>query len=210
VGGALTGFFEVLWSFDGQSLFYWGWTTGTNTGLHRIDLAAKEFHYYPDEGGFNTMNFSWSPDGRQFAYVDEDDDGELALFLRDEVTGQSRVLSREYIPYRPPVWSPDGTHLVFEVYRYASSGPHDVELYILELATGDITPIPGDGESSRWPVWSPDGTFIAYSAGVFSSDEPFSSNIVVVNRQGRFVRRLAHTEGEARAYAWTTLPRGCG
>lgn len=64
-----------------------------------------------------------------------------------------------------PVWSPDGARLAFispcnlnqEVYL-------GTNLFILDVASGGVTPLPSAAGGDFDPTWSPDGTRIAFSS----------------------------------------------
>jgi len=56
-----------------------------------------------------------------------------------------------------PVWSPDGSKLLFRSWR------GDVpDLWVRDLQTGSIARVTDDATVEMWPRWSPDGTKVAY------------------------------------------------
>jgi TolB protein len=65
-----------------------------------------------------------------------------------------------------PAVSPDGTRLAFASNR---DGPWD--LYLLELASGDVSRLTDTPEYDGSPTWSPDGEFLAY--------ETYSGNLAI-------------------------------
>jgi dipeptidyl aminopeptidase/acylaminoacyl peptidase len=96
--------------------------------VERVDGADNKYRSaiwcYPVGGGTprqltagtsrdNSPN--WSPDGRQLAFVSEDDDGNLQVFLIDADGGERRQLTRLLQHVVSLVWSPDGTRILVTV-----------------------------------------------------------------------------------------------
>ena len=106
----------------------------------------------------NDVPFEYSPDGTQLAYAQRAGDG-TAITIADADGSDSHEvgvgLSAEQI-----AWGPDGTTIAFVAPEGTGGGGSDVS--ILDLATGDVTPLPklhgGDWVSI---AWSPDGASIA-------------------------------------------------
>lgn len=95
---------------------------------------------------------SWSPDGRQLVYAMG---GSL---WRQEIGSQTayQLTDGEGYDYQPD-WSPDGKEILFV--RYTGKA---VEVMLLELATGEVTPLTENGAANLEPKWSPDGQAIAF------------------------------------------------
>jgi serine/threonine protein kinase len=106
---------------------------------------------------FSTHNLELSPNGRRVA-VDRDVQGNTAIWLIDAARGvPSRLTFNAAVDGRP-IWSPDGSRIVFwsnrkgtiDLYQKASSGAGSEEP-LLESA---LNKYPQD--------WSPDGRFLLY------------------------------------------------
>lgn len=94
------------------------------------------------------------------------------LFLADMVDvlassgeRQARATQLTDGPYDEsvPAWSPDGRSIAFASNR--SSEPDDnynLDIWTIELASGNVTRLTSDAGEDTQPVWAPDGRHIAY------------------------------------------------
>jgi TolB protein len=101
---------------------------------------------------------TWSPDGTELIYSMQ------GTLWRQRVGSPvaAQLTSGPVYDYQPD-WSPDGRTVVFA--RYA----HDrVELELLDLTSGNITPLTTNGAVNLEPRWSPDGTRIAFVSSLFN------------------------------------------
>src|SRR5712691_8883376 len=101
---------------------------------------------------------AWSPDGTELIYSMQ---GSLWRQRVDSPVA-AEITSGPAYDYQPD-WSPDGRTVVFA--RYA----HDaIELELLDLASGNVTPLTTNGAVNLEPRWSPDGTRIAFVSSLFN------------------------------------------
>lgn len=131
----------------------------------------------------------WSPDGKQIAYRAGLPQRPKHIFIVPAGGGPSR----ELFPGdsgRPeegiPTWSADGKSIVFGRLHYS---PGTIAIYILELATGKISVVPGSG--GLWtPRWSPDGRFLA--ALIPTSDSSVSTGLMLFDFSTRQWKTLLY------------------
>lgn len=88
--------------------------------------------------------------------------------------------------------SPDGTKLA---YPATNDG-----IYIMDLATSEVTPLPGTGNGDFNPVWSPDGQQIVFNRGMGVFD------LFITNLDGSEIRPL--TNGGVQEWTVGWLPDG--
>ena len=126
-------------------------------------LDAAEARSGPESQG-DPGPMRLSTDGRWVALGDHDR-SEATLELIDLSTGD--VVRHELPPARsvqPVTWSADGSRLAFvsgdEPTNPYSPRPHLGDLFVLDLASGDVEPVPGGG-GARTAAFSPDGLQIA-------------------------------------------------
>ena len=97
-----------------------------------------------------TWAASWFPDDRRIAYSHED-----TLIVMDL---QTRAATRYHTPVkgrlvRTPAVSPDGTKVIFQVFRHGA--------WLLDLADGSMQRVLTDPTAEEF-AWSPDGRRIAF------------------------------------------------
>jgi TolB protein len=99
---------------------------------------------------------AWSPDGKELVYSMQ------GLLWRQRLgSTEARQLTDGPYDYQPD-WSPDGRQIVYASYRR-----NDIDLRVLNLATGESTPLVSDGSVNLEPRWSPDGRRIAFTSTAY-------------------------------------------
>jgi Cu/Zn superoxide dismutase len=121
------------------------WITEVDGGPPRQLTFAPDVEIYP----------AFSPDGRSLAYLSQGPGRPPELWL----IGVDGRAPRRLLGIESPnrlAWSPDGTHL-------AVREEVDRKLHLLNVETGEVTPLTrGDGDHF-YPTWSPDGGQLAYA-----------------------------------------------
>jgi WD40 repeat protein len=97
-----------------------------------------------------TWSASWFPDDRRVCYSHED-----TLVVRELESGRTRSFASPVARHlvRTPAVSPDGTQIIFQVYRQGA--------WILDLQTGAMRPVLADPTAEEF-AWSPDGRRVAF------------------------------------------------
>ncbi|MYB31771.1 MAG: hypothetical protein F4Y20_04400, partial [Acidobacteria bacterium] len=73
--------------------------------------------------------------------------------------GQPQQLTSTGFDDREPAWSPDGARIAFSSDR---AGSYDI--WILDVATGDVTPVTSSLGNESQPAWTPDGEGVVFVA----------------------------------------------
>jgi Tol biopolymer transport system component len=125
----------------------------------------------------NNMLPSWSPDGKQIAYIGSNVDG-FHVYVTDAVGQMARQFSYEFVsPSTYPVWSSDGKWILLSVSQMDIG-----ETVILDSHTGQSYLLPqyiGSGS------WSPDNQSILYQS---------SSESGVAHLYGMDIHCLEHVD----------------
>ena len=122
---------------------------------------------------------AWAPDGVRIAYVSFEDRTRSAVFVQDRQRGtREKVLQREGIN-GAPAFSPDGTRLAV-----ALSFQGDLDVYVLELASGALTRVTEGGSIDTEPAWIDDDTL------VFTSDRSGGPQLYEAPASGGRAKRV--------------------
>lgn len=105
------------------------------------------------------MSPAWSPDGQWLAYVSFESK-HSAIYVQLVRTGERRQVSARAGVNGAPAWSPDGKKLALTL--GGSNGNPDI--YILDLATQNLTRITDDPAIDTEPAWSPDGRSLYFTS----------------------------------------------
>ncbi|MGH8161922.1 MAG: Tol-Pal system beta propeller repeat protein TolB, partial [Gammaproteobacteria bacterium] len=126
------------------------------------------------------MSPDWSPNGQEIAYS-EFDGTQSHIYVQNVSTGKRKsVLAHKGINSAPE-FSPDGKTLAVAL----SSSPGNVDIYLLNLASGHLRQLTHSPAIDTGPAWMPNG-----QALVFTSDRGGSPQIYEVQLSGGTPQRL--------------------
>jgi len=97
--------------------------------------------------GGQSMSPSWSPNGKQIAYVVER--GGYQVFVMDADGRNPRQLTTSG-SNEAPSWSPDSRHVVFSSNRTGRA-----QLWTVNVEIGEERPVPNIELMSQGPSWGP-------------------------------------------------------
>jgi Tol biopolymer transport system component len=144
---------------------------------------------------------TWSPDGKQIAFVSARDGGDSGMLDLYAVTLDGLQVTRltwASEPVTQPSWAPGGKQIAFTV--GFAEGPN-TDIYVLTLDSKQLTRLtdgpdtPGVDEAA---TWSPDGKQIAF----ISTRSGTNRDAYVMNADGKAVTRLTYTASDEWDPAW--------
>jgi Tol biopolymer transport system component len=147
--------FQPAWAPDGFRITFAN-TVGTSTGggiwiINSDGTGGARV-------GSTVQNDSWptfSPDGRQIAFMRNQNRYDRLFVVNVDGTGLRSVMPDATVHVADPEWSPDGS-------RFAFSNGGDVFIVNVD-GSGLRTLTTAESGNARHPSWSPDGSRIAYS-----------------------------------------------
>jgi TolB protein len=135
------------------------------------------------------MSPSWSPNGRQIAYVSFE--GKRAgIYLEDVSSGGRRLLSSFPGINGAPAWSRDGRKLALVLSK--SGSPN---IYVMDIASRSLTQMTHDFYINTEPSWAPDGRSL-----IFTSNRGGGVQVYQINLGSRAVSRVSY-DGDYNARA---------
>ena len=103
---------------------------------------------------------SISPDGRKIAFISRGQD----VYLMDIDGGNLVNITHDAADNDFPVWSPDGSRIIFERFSGASDLPGDTwDLWIMNSDGTNQVRLTDFADDEKSPTWSPDGRKIAFT-----------------------------------------------
>ena len=96
--------------------------------------------------------------------------------MLDLATGEITRLTDNDAADRTPVWSPDGSRLI-----YVSDEAGDDDLYLVNANGGNSLQITRSAEHDRTPAWSPDGSQVAFARETANGSDVMTFNTACIS-----------------------------
>jgi Lysyl oxidase/WD40-like Beta Propeller Repeat len=123
-----------------------------------VERAGRIVILRADGGGERPLRAglqpAWSPGGRRIAFTDGDN-----LFLVSEKGGRARQVTSAAGAQTAPAWSPDGLRLA-----YVTDELGALDIQMLDLRTGAVTPLTADPAADVEPVFTANGRHIVFTS----------------------------------------------
>lgn len=158
----------------------------------------------PDDPGIYSADPSYSPNGMRIAFercigpIVNDTCTYEGLFVMSADGSNTIQITFENLtsPFQDGEvqWSPDGTHFVFQRFRFSDSSTAVFTVRIDGTDFRRLTPWQLDGEH---PDWSPDGNLIVFESYGDGAPPGISTNVFTVRPDGSHLEQVTHNDGGA-------------
>lgn len=128
------------------------------------------------------LSLSWSPNGKQIAYVAYRSNGRTAIYIQNVASGKRRLISSFKGINGAPRFSSDGSKLVLTLSKYGNP-----EICTFDLRTRRLKRLTFNTAIDTEPSWSPSGRNI-----IFTSDRSGRQQIYRVSVNGGRQVRITH------------------
>jgi Tol biopolymer transport system component len=136
----------------------------------------------------------WSSDAESFAFLTSRDEQSASLYRMDEQgLGLQLLVQDTAIIATPPIWSPDGTWVV-----YHRGDNVQVDIHIVDSNGEEVREITGGGSLNRFADWSPEGDQI-----LFLSNREGQSAVYVVDLKGEDPTKLTDSQFSSAMAVWS-------
>ena len=124
---------EPSWSPDGRKIAFSAGVRGTigmskpSIDIYVLNVDGSGLAKLTQDSGANGSP-TWSPDGKQIAFVSDRDDGKSKIWIMNADGSNQRILpngqntTSDGFLGGQPAWSPDGTKILFTGYRACGVG----------------------------------------------------------------------------------------
>lgn len=139
---------------DGRTLAFFD-RRGRGTKIYLLDLEnPRAWPRLFAPGNETERDPVWSPDGETLLFTRNGD-----LWIQPVSGGEPRRLVRpEYGPVGSPAWSPDGTRVAV-----TSGASGFSQIAVVDVASGELTPVTYAHREHDGPAWSPDGRTLVFT-----------------------------------------------
>ena len=121
---------------------------------------------YPRQLTYDTamdIQPEWHPDGEIFVFKSNRGEEDHIFKLYTLIPGEEPVLVQtDRIYHGYPGWSPDGSQMVFNSYDPEIEGTGEMDIFVVNLSSGESIPVTANSDFDDSGRWSPDGNFISF------------------------------------------------
>ena len=105
----------------------------------------------------------WHPEGGFFVFKSNRGEEEHIFKLFTLIPGEEpELVQTDRVYHGYPGWSPDGSHMVFNSYDPEVEGTGEMDIFVVNLSSGESTPVTSNSDFDDSGRWSPDGNFISF------------------------------------------------
>ena len=193
------------WSPDGKYLAFLSARNEGKTQIWLLNRSGGEAQHLTDTPQ-NVDDFVWSPDSTRLVVILRDPSEEELAAARTKAK-EKDAEDKDQKPKTRKPWVID--RLQFKTDEVGYLDRRRAHLYVLDLATRNLTQITSGDYDDAQPAWSPNGTLIAFASNRSKPDPDRTYNtdiwVVAANNtdKGAHLTQITTNPGDDSAPAWS-------
>jgi len=105
----------------------------------------------------------WHPEGGIFVFKSNRGEQDHIFKLYTLIPGEEpELVTTDRVYHGYPGWSPDGSHMVFNSYDPGVENIVEMDIFVVNLSSGESIPVTNNSVFDDSGRWSPDGNFITF------------------------------------------------
>jgi TolB protein len=193
--------YAITWMPDSKTLLFVEKRDPYNFGGHilKANIDTLDIDVFASGEFFRSPVVS--PNGEHVAFLHGYEGGELYMI---DPAGNESQLTHDLNPIRgEPIWSPDGSQILFEVDERMGDGSLKRDIYVINSDGSGIYNVTKSEADDYYPAWSADGHRIVFaSRGMLEND----TEIYIINTDGTNLIQLTNNEYYDHSPAWRPQP----
>jgi Tol biopolymer transport system component len=195
----------ITWSPDGGRVAFVAKRHGEDV-IYVMRVRDKKVVRTIEPGLSTVRDPDWSPDGNRIAFYGVNGP-RPDIYIHDLESNVTRALTADYHDDSDPTWSPDGGRIAFVSDRPLAGFPEDTlatmgygeyQLFVIDVESGEVTPLTSGVGTVSQPDWCPADERIAYI-----SDENGIRNIYTIEAGGGDPVPVTNLLGGAYSPSWS-------
>jgi hypothetical protein len=177
---------------------------GETDVLHLYDVKKNELVrtlQFPGLVVYASPN--WSPDDTKITFAASDKSGVMDLYVYDLPREELQRLTKDPYDDRDPVWSPDGSAIIFSSDRTEYDRADIYNLFRIDIAARSIAAVTRSRNNYYSPSFSPDGKYLTFTANIDGAQNIWSIPTGEVGSGSATAVKVTHFTGAAFDPQWT-------
>ena len=134
---------------------------GTQVESSPINVTVIYPRQLTYDGG--SVQPEWHPEGGIFVFKSNRGEEGHIFKLYTLIPGEEpELVTTDRVYHGYPGWSPDGSHMVFNSYDPEVEGTGEMDIFVVNLSSGESIPVTTNSDFDDSGRWSPDGNFISF------------------------------------------------
>ena len=177
---------------------------GETDALHLYDIKENELKRtfkFPNLVVYTSPN--WSPDSQKITFAANDKSGRMDVYAYDVLREKLTRLTNDSYDDRDPVWSPDGSRIVFSSDRTEYDRSDIYNLFQIDVNSRSISPVTRGMENYYSPSFSPNGKYLSFTSNYDGAQNIWTIPTAQMGQHNSSMKKVTHFTTAAFDPRWT-------